>query len=55
MITACQSCRLKDLCRLSFFKDLAKQNNIKISISNSPIQTMHIGDPKRVMNNVKPG
>ena len=28
MITACQSCRLKDLCRLSFFKDLAKEEKI---------------------------
>ena len=28
----------------------AKQNNIKVSFSNSPIQTIHIGDPKRVMS-----
>ena len=35
---------------INFFKDLVKQNNIKVGFSNSPIQTIHIGDPKRVMS-----
>ncbi len=35
---------------INFFKDLAEQNNIKVGFSNSPIQTIHIGDPKRVMS-----
>jgi len=35
---------------INLFKDLAKQNNIKVGFSNSPIQTIHIGDPKRVMS-----
>jgi len=35
---------------INLFKDLAGQNKIKVSFSNSPIQTIHIGDPKRVMS-----
>jgi len=35
---------------INFFKDLAGQNNINVGFSNSPIQTIHIGDPKRVMS-----
>jgi 7-keto-8-aminopelargonate synthetase-like enzyme len=35
---------------INFFKDLTGQNNIKVGFSNSPIQTIHIGDPKRVMS-----
>lgn len=35
---------------INYFKDLAIQNNINVNFSNSPIQTMHIGNPNKVMN-----
>ena len=34
---------------ITYFRDLAKKNNVQINFSDSPIQTMHIGDPKKVM------
>ena len=32
------------------FKELASNNGININISDSPIQTIHIGDPNKVMD-----
>jgi 8-amino-7-oxononanoate synthase len=32
-----------------FYRDLASSNNIEINNSDSPIQTIHVGDPKKVM------
>ena len=32
------------------FKELASNNDININISDSPIQTIHIGDPNKVMD-----
>ena len=34
---------------ITCFRDLAEKNKVHINFSDSPIQTMHIGDPKKVM------
>ena len=41
------STRLKE--NISYFRNLALENDIVINRSDSPIQTIHVGDPRKVM------
>ena len=41
------SIRLKE--NISYFRKLALENDIVINHSDSPIQTIHVGDPRKVM------
>ena len=41
------STRLKE--NISYFRNLALENDVVINHSDSPIQTIHVGDPRKVM------